>query len=196
MIMNLLTCFSQIYPGLSSYLFAWHFMLLYFPFLVISPHFSVLKLFGSPVFQRHVPVDVSSTQAMLSLNQLHEWDLLTLSKPMNQRTFLRFLTKFLTKCHSFSVSIETSELFSSSLHFSLAVLQSNVSSWKKYVEQTITKVQRKSIDKREETQTRKNYLFTYLWILLYHSRIRRSYTEGELNKPRTHTKDFTPAMVQ
>ena len=132
MIKNLLTCFSHIYPGSSSYLPFWHAMLLYFPFFIISPHFSVLKLFGSPVFQRHVPVDVSLTRAMLSLNHLHEWDPLTLSKPMNQRIFVRslFLVKLWTKCHSDSVSIETSELFSSLLHFSLALLQSNVSSWK------------------------------------------------------------------
>ena len=154
-------------------------MLLYFPFLIISPHFSVLKLFGSPLLQRHVPVDVSLTQALLSLNQLHEWDLLTLSKPMNQRTFIRFLIKLLTKCHSDSVSIETSEPFPWRLHLSLAVLQSTFSSWKEYLEQTVTDFYGKPIDKREERQTRKNFLFTYLWILLYHLRIRKSYTQKE-----------------
>ena len=164
MIMNLLTCFSHIYPGFSSYVSAWHFMLLYFPFFIISPHFSVLKLFGSPLLQRHVPVDVSLTQALLSLNQLNEWDLLTPSKPMNQRTFLCFLIKFLIKCHSDSVSIETSEPFPWQLYLSLAVLQSMFSSWKEYLEQTVTDFYGKPIDKRKERQTRKNYLFTYLWI--------------------------------
>ena len=190
MIINLLTCFSHIYPGSSSYLSAWHFMLLYFPFFIISPHFSVLKLFGSPVLQRHVPVDVSLTQAMLSLNHLHDWDPLTLSKPMNQRIFVcsLFLVKLWTKCHSDSVSIETSELFSSSLHFSLAVLQSNVSSWKEYLEQTVTDVEKG--DKQEK-------LSIYLsFNCIYHSRVRRSYTEGELNKTLGHTKVFTSAMVQ
>ena len=141
--------------------------------------FSVLKLFGSPLLQHHVPADVSLTQALLSLNQLNEWDLLTLSKPMNRRTFLRFLIKFLTKCHSDWVSIETSEPFPWRLYLSLAVLQSMFSSWKEYLEQTVTGFYGKPIDKREERQTRKNFLFTYPWILLYHSRIRKSYTQKE-----------------
>ena len=132
MIKNLLTCFSHMYPGRPSYEFVWQGMLLYFPFSSISPQFSFPKLFGSSLFQRHVPNDVSLTRAMIPLNHHHVWDPLTLFKPMNQRFLFRlcFMVKFLTKCHSFSVSIETSELFSSSLHFSLAVLQSNVSSWK------------------------------------------------------------------
>ena len=166
MIINLLTCSSHMYPGFSSYVSAWHFMLLYLPF-------------GSPLLQRHVPADVSLTQALLSLNQLNEWDLLTLSKPMNRRTFLRFLIKFLTKCHSDSVSIETSGPFPWRLHLSLAVFQSMFSSWKEYLEQTVIDFYGKPIDKREERKTRKNYLFTYLWILLYHLRIRKSYTQKE-----------------
>ena len=98
---------------------------------------------------------------------------------MNQRTFIRFLIKFLTKRHSDTVSIETSEPFPWRLHLSLAVLLSMFSSWKEYLEQTVTDFYGKPIDKREERQTRKNYLFTYLWILLYHSRIRKSYTQKE-----------------
>ena len=180
MIMNLLTCFSHIYPGFLSYVSAYVVMLCYtFRFSSSLHIFSVLKLFGSPLLQRHVPADVSLTQALLSLNQLNEWDLLTLSKPMNQRTFLRFLIKFLTKCHSDSVSIETSEPFPWRLYLSLAVLQSMFSSWKEYLEQTVTGFYGKPIDKREERQTRKNYLFTYPWILLYHYRIRKSYTQKE-----------------
>ena len=75
-----------------------------------SLHIFVLKLFGSPP----TPTPCSSwrlVDADVAFNQLKEWDLLTLYKPMNQRTFLRFLIKFLTKCHSDSVSIETSEPF-------------------------------------------------------------------------------------
>ena len=91
-------------------------MLLYFPFGHISPHFSSSNLFGSPLFQRHVPADVPLTQAMLLFNQLHAQDPSNLFKPMNQcfprRVFVCFLAKFLTKCHSLLVSIETSELFS------------------------------------------------------------------------------------
>ena len=102
--------------------------------------FSVSKLFGSPFLQRHAPVELSLTQATLSLNQLHVWDPLTLFKPMNQRVFFRFLIKFLTKCHSCSVSIEISEPFTSLLHFSLAVLQSIISLWKEYFEQTVTNI--------------------------------------------------------
>ena len=154
-------------------------MLAYFPFFHISPHFSFSKLFGSPLFQRHVPADVPLTQAMLPLNQYHVWDPSTLSKPMNQRVFLRFLVKFLTKCHSNSVSIETSEPFPWRLHLSLAVLQSTFSSWKEYLEQTVPDFYGKPIDKREERQARKIFLFTYLWILLYHLRIRKSYTQKE-----------------
>ena len=51
--------------------------------------------------------------------------------------------------------------------------------WKENLEQTVTDFYGKPIDKREERQTRKNYLFTYLWILLYHLRIRKSYTQKE-----------------
>ena len=98
---------------------------------------------------------------------------------MNQRTFIRFLIKVLTKCHSDTVSIETSEPFPWRLHLSLAVLLSMFSSWKEYLEQTVTDFYGKPIDKREERQTRKNYLFTYLWILLYHLRIRKSCTQKE-----------------
>ena len=119
MIMNLLTCFSRIFPGSSLSFLAWHAMLLYYPFCHISAHFSVSKLFGSPLFQRHFPDDVTLTQAMLSLNQHHVWDPSTLFKPMNQCQFFRlcFKVKFLTKSHSFSVSLETSEIFSWSQHF-------------------------------------------------------------------------------
>ena len=160
-------------------------MLLYFPSFIISVQFSFSKLFGSPTLQRHVPVELSLSQATLSLNQLHVWDPQTLFKPMNQRPW-RFLVKFLTKCHSFSVSIETSELFSWRLHLSLALFQSVISLWKEYLEQTVTNVYGKPTDKREKRQTRKNDLFTHL----LNARIRRSYTEGELNKVLGHTKKF------
>ena len=155
--MNLLTCFSHIYPGSPWYVLPWHGMLWYFPFRSISPHFSVPKLFGSPLFQRHVLVDVTLTQAILSLSQHHAWDPLTLFKPINQRLFfpLCFSVKFLTKCHSFSVSIETSELFPLLLHCSLALLQSILSSWREYLEQTVTNVYQRPTDKREERHTRK-----------------------------------------
>ena len=186
MIMNLLTCFSHIYSGFSSYFLAWHRMLLYFPFCHISPHFSVSKLFGSPISQCHVLADVPLTQAMLPLTQYHVWDLLTLSKPMSQRVFVRFLVKFLTKCHSFSVSIETSEPFSCLRHFSLAALQLIFSSWKVYLEQTVTNVYGKPTDKREKRQTKQNDLFTYLSI----TEIKIGYTEGELNEKLRHTRKF------
>ena len=133
----------------------------------------LVLLYSNAMFQ--LPL----TQAMLPLNQYHVWDPSNLSKPMNQRVFLRFLVNFLKKCHSNSVSIETSEPFPWRLHLSLAVLQSTFSSWKEYLEQTVTDFYGKPIDKREERQTRKNYLFTYLWILLYHLRIRKSYTQKE-----------------
>ena len=71
MMMNSLTCFSHIYPESLKYFLALHEMLSYFPFCHISPHFSFPKLFGSPLFQRHVPPDVPLTQAMLPLNQYH-----------------------------------------------------------------------------------------------------------------------------
>ena len=119
MIMNLLTCFSHIYPGSLKIVLAWHGMLRYFPFCHISTHFSFPKLFGSLLFQRHVPADVPLTLAMLPLNQYHVWDPSTLSKAMNQSSSVHFLIKFLTKCHSSSVSIETSEPFSCSQHFFL-----------------------------------------------------------------------------
>ena len=140
-------------------------MLLYFPFFVVSPHLSVSKLFGSPFLQRHAPVELSLTQATLSLNQLHVWDPLTLFKPMNQRVLCCFLVKLWTKCHSFSVSIETSKPFPWSLHFFLAVLQSSFSSSKEYLEQTVSNVYGKPTDKREKRQKRKNDLFTYLLIV-------------------------------
>ena len=187
MIMNLLTCFSHIYPGSSSYTSAWHGMFWYFPFCHISPHFSVLKLFGSPSFQRHVPADVPLTMpAMLPLTQYHLWDPSTLFKPMNQRVFVRFLVKFLTKCHSSAVSIETSEPFTFSRHFSSAALQLIFLSWKVYLEQTVTYVYGKSTDKRGKRQSRQNDLFTYLSI----AEIKRSYTEGELNEKLRHTRKF------
>ena len=188
MIMNLLNCFSHIYPGSSSYLSVWHGMLLYFPLFHISTHFSVPKLFGSPSSQRHVPTDVSLTQAVLSLNQHHVWDPLAISKPMNQRFFvpLFFSVKFLTKCHSFSVSIETSKPFFLLLHSFSAFLQLKLSLWKVYSEQTVTNVYGKPNDKREKRKTRKNDLFTYLLT----ARITRGYTEGELNKTLGHTQKF------
>ena len=163
-------------------------MLLYFPLFHISTHFSFSKLFGSPLFQRHVPVDVILTQAMLSLSQHHVWSSSTIfnCKPMNQRVFLSlcFLVKFLTKSHSFSVSIETSAPFSFSLHFLLAWIQLIWCSWKVYLEQTVTNVYGKPTRKIERRQIRKNYLFTYLLIV----RIRRSYAEGELNNTLRHTR--------
>ena len=162
MIMNLLNCFSHIYPGSSKYLPAWHAMLLYFPFRSISPHFSFSNWFGSFLSQRHVPVEPSLTYAFLLLNQNHELFPATVSKPMNQRLFVRFLVKFMTKCHSFSVSIETSEPFSWSRHFSLASLQLILSSWKLYLEQTVTNVYGKPTEKRK---TMKNDQFTYLLIV-------------------------------
>ena len=149
--MNLLTCFSHMYPGSSSGFLIWHFMLLYFPFPSISPQCSTPKLFGSFVFQRHVPVDVLLTQALLSLTQHHVRDPLALFKPMNQRVFpLIFFVKFLTKCHSFSVSIETSEPFFWSLHFFLAALQFILSSWKVYLEQTVTNAYGRPTNKWEK----------------------------------------------
>ena len=163
MIMNLLTCFSHIYPGSSSYTSAWHGKLWYFTFSHISPHFSFPKLFGSPVFQRHVPADVPLTQAMLPLiNQSYVWDPSTLSKPMNQHVFVRFLVKFLTKYHSDSVSIETSEPFSWSQHFSLAALQLIFSSWKVYLEQTVTNVYgSRPIKEKKDKQGKIIYLLIF-----------------------------------
>ena len=184
--MNLLTCFSHIYPGFIYCGLALHRMLLYFPFCSISPHFSILKLFGSLSFQRHVPADVPLTQAILPLNQFHVWDPSTLSKPMNQRVFVRFLVKFLTKCHSSSVSIETSEPFSCLRHFSLAALHLIVFSSRVYLEQTVTNVYGKPTDKREKRQTRQNdHLLTFQL-----QKIKRSYTEGELNEKLWHTRKF------
>ena len=86
---------------------------------------------------------------------------------MNQRVFPRLSSpvKFLTKCHSFSVSIETSEPFSWLPHLSLAVFQSIISLRKEYLEQTVSNVYGKPTDKREKRQTRKNDLFTYLLIV-------------------------------
>ena len=114
------------------------------------------------------------------------------SKPMNQRVFVRFLVKFLTKCHSSSVSIETSEPFSCLRHFSSAALHLIVFSSRVYLEQTVTNVYGKPTDKREKRQTRQNYLFTYLSIV----EIKRSYTEGKLNEKLQHKKVSTSAMVQ
>ena len=84
---------------------------------------------------------------------------------MNQRVFIRFLVKFLTKCHSFSVSIETSEPLSCSRHFSLAALQLIFLSWKVYLEQNATNVYGKPTDKREKIQRRINDPFTYILIV-------------------------------
>ena len=152
----------HIYPGSSSYTSAWHGMLWYFTFSHISPHFSFPKLFGSPVFQRHVPADVPLTQAMLPHNQSHVWDPSTLSKPMNQRVFVRFLVKFLTKYHSDSVSIETSEPFSWSQHFSLAALQLIFLSWKVYLEQTVTNVYgSRPIKEKKDKQGKIIYLLIF-----------------------------------
>ena len=150
--MNLPTCFSHMYPGSSLSFRFWQFMLLYFPFFSISPQFSTPKLFGSCVFQRHVPVEVLLTQALLSLTQHHVWDTSAIFKPMNQRVFPLsiFFVKFLTKCHSFSVSIETSEPFFWSLHSFLASLQLILLSWKVYLEQTVPNVYGKPTNKREK----------------------------------------------
>ena len=139
-------------------------MLLYSPFFNISTHLSVSKLFGSPSFQRHVPVDFRLTQAMLSLSQHHAWSSSTIFKPMNQRVLLLlcFLVKFLTKCHSFLVFIETSAPFSWLLHFSWARIQLILSPWKVYLEQTVTNVYGKPTRKIQKRQTRKNDLFTYI----------------------------------
>ena len=111
---------------------------------------------------------------------------------MSQRVFVCFLVKFLTKCHSFSVSIETSEPFSCLRHSSWAALQLIVSSWKVYLEQTVTNVYGEPTDKREKRQTRQNDLFTYLSI----AEIKIGYTEGELNEKLRHKKVSTSAMVQ
>ena len=171
--MNLLTCFSHMYPGSSAGFLIWHFMLLYFPFPSISPQCSTPKLFGSCVFQRHVPVDVQLTQALLSLTQHHVRDPLALFKPMNQRVFpSMFFVKFLTKCHSFSVSIETSEPFFWSLHFFLAALQFILSSWKVYLEQTVTNVYGKPTNKREKQKQGK---MIYLLILIKPSDTQESF---------------------
>ena len=105
---------------------------------------------------------------------------------MNQRVFVRFSVKFLTKCHSFSVSIETSEPFSCLRHSSWATRQLIVSSWKVYLEQTVTNVYGEPTDKREKRQTRQNDLFTYLSI----AEIKIGYTEGELNEKLRHTRKF------
>ena len=105
---------------------------------------------------------------------------------MNQRFFVRFSVKFLTKCHSFSVSIETSEPFPFSRHCLLATLQLSVLSWIVYLVQTVTNVYGKPTDKREKRQTRQNDLFTYLSIV----EIKRSYTEGKLNEKLRHTRKF------
>ena len=81
---------------------------------------------------------------------------------MNQRVFVSFLVKFLTKCHSFSVSIETSEPFFCLQNFSLSALQSIFSSWKEYLEQTVTNVYGKPTDKREKKKQGKMiYLLTF-----------------------------------
>ena len=162
-------------------------MLLYFPFSHISTQCSVLKLFGSPLFQRHVPADVPLTQAMLSFNQLHVWDPSNVFKPMNQRGFVWFLVKLWTKCHSFSVSIETSKPFPCSLHFLLAVLQSVFSRWKEYLEQIVTMRGRPIKEKKKQTRKTVYLLF---FNCLYHSIIRRCYTEGELNKTLGHTQEL------
>ena len=84
---------------------------------------------------------------------------------MNQSSFVRFLIKFSTKCHSSSVSIETSEPFSGSRHFSLAALQLIFLSWKVYLEQNATNVYGKPTDKREKIQRRINDPFTYILIV-------------------------------
>ena len=111
---------------------------------------------------------------------------------MNQRFFVRFSVKFLTKCHSFSVSIETSEPFSFSRHCLLATLQLSFLLWIVYLVQTVTNVYGKPTDKREKRQTRQNDLFIYLSIV----EIKRSYTEGKLNEKLRHKKVSTSAMVQ
>ena len=162
-------------------------MLLYSPFCSISPHFSLSKLFGSPLFQRHGPGDVPLTQAILSFNQLQVWDPSTVFRPINQRPLFGSLVKFMTKCHSFSVSIETSELFSWWPHLSLAVLQSVFSPWKEYLEQTETMRGRPIKEKKYKQE---NGLFTFFFNCLYHSIIRRCYTEGELNKTLGHTQEL------
>ena len=142
-------------------------MLLYFPFFHISTQCSVLKLFGSPLFQRHVPADVPLTQAILSFNQLHVWDPSNVFKPMNQRGFVWFLVKLWTKCHSFSVSIETSKPFPWSLHFLLAILQSFISWWKVYLEQTVTMGGRPIKEKKDKQGKRSIYLsFTCLIFII------------------------------
>ena len=162
-------------------------MLLYFPFCHISTQCSVLKLFGSPLFQRHVPADVPLTQAMLSFNQLHVWDPSYVFKPMNQRGFFLFLVKLWTKCHSLSVSIETSKPFPWSLHFLLAALQSFIPQWKEYLEQTATMRGRPIKEKNDKQE---NGLFTFFFNCLYHSIIRRCYTAGELNKTLGNTQEL------
>ena len=61
----------------------------------------------------------------------------------------------------------------------------------KVLEQTVTDFYGKPSDKREERQTRKNYLFILSLNFLYHLRIRRRYTEGVLNKTLGHAKNFS-----
>ena len=80
----------------------------------------------------------------------------------NERVFVPFLVKFLTKYHSDSVSIETSEPFSWSQHFSLAALQLIFSSWKVYFEQTVTNVYgSRPIKEKKDKQGKIIYLLIF-----------------------------------
>ena len=178
------------YPGSSWRYLVWHFMLLYFPFFSISPQFSFPKLFGSCVFQRHVPDDVTLTQVMLSLNQHHVWDPSTLFKPINQRVSLCFLANLCTKCHSDSVSIETSELFSWSLHSSQVFPRGN-NTWSR---QELIFMGSRLIKEKKTNKWKWSIHLSFNYI--HHSRIRRSCTEGELKETLGHTNFFTSTMVQ
>ena len=121
---------------------------------------------------------------MLPLNQHHACDPSTIFKPMNQRPLFRFLVKFITKCHSLSVSIETSELFSWLPHLSLALSQSIISSWKEYLEQTVTNW------KPRKKTNKENNRFTYLLVVYIIQELEKATQKKNWNKPSNTHESF------
>ena len=116
-----------------------HSMLLYFPPWSISTQCSVLRLFGSPAYQRHFPVSsvVSFIQAFFRLDQHHLCE--KYRKPMNHRFFssalpcsaVMLVVMFLKYSHSPSVCMETRPSYFWFLQYCLAISQLKylVSKW-------------------------------------------------------------------
>ena len=104
----------------------------------------------------------------------------------NQWTNALFFAFWLSswQCHSFSVSIETSELFSWLPHFSLALFQSIISSWKEYLEQLVTNWEPRKKRKKE------NYRFTYLLVVYTIQELEKATQKKNLIKPSNTHESF------